>query len=305
MIVEPVRRGVSATNPNGKFAALVFTRSDRPFTDDERTLALELARRAGLAAEHARLFAAAELATRERERLLAVVAHDLRNPLGVVAMYAEMLKSLQPDPPGTPLSPAQAEYTNAALSTIHRTTQGMQSLVEDLLDATTLRDGAFKLHLSEHDPRELLDRMVELLTPLAQARGMRLEVQAPQTPQQPHVRADAGRLLQVLSNLVGNAIKFSPPDATIVLRWSPTSDALDFEVVDQGDGIASDELPHLFTAFWQGKKHNMRGAGLGLWIARAIVEGHGGTIAAESTPGAGATFRVTLPYEATIRRWED
>ena len=258
------------------------------------SLLAELTRRAGLAAERARLFAAAELATRERERLLAVVAHDLRNPLSVVAMYAEMVNN--PRRAGIAGDP---DAFQQAIATIHRTTSAMQALVEDLLDAATVHDGALKLHLDDHDAAELFAHAEQMLRPLAATRGIVLVVEEAGKREDAttgaRIRADAGRLSQVLSNLVGNAIKFSPPNGTVAVRWTASEDGLTVLVSDQGEGIAPHALPHLFSAYWQGDGFDRRGAGLGLWIARAIVEGHGGEIGVESAPGEGATFRFTLP----------
>lgn len=283
-------------------ATIVLARADGALPPEVESLLLEVARRAGLATERARLFAAAELATRERERLLAVVAHDLRNPLSVVAMYAEMVRAARQ-------GAAEGEAGDdddpmcQALDTIHRTTTGMQALVEDLLDAATVHEGALKLHLEEHDAGALFAQAEQMLRPLAATRGVTLVVTGEGGETNARVRADAGRLGQVLSNLVGNAIKFSPREGTVRVRWSAGDDGLTVHVTDEGEGIASHALPHLFSAYWQGDGTDRRGAGLGLWIARAIVEGHGGEIGVESEPGRGATFRFTLPARSEPRRW--
>ena len=275
-------------------ATIVLARVGAPIAADVPSLLAELTRRAGLAAERARLFAAAELATRERERLLAVVAHDLRNPLSVVAMYAEMVNN-----PRRAGIAGDDDAFQQAIATIHRTTSAMQALVEDLLDAATVHDGALKLHLDDHDAAELFAHAEQMLRPLAATRGIVLVVEEAGKREDAttgaRIRADAGRLSQVLSNLVGNAIKFSPPNGTVAVRWTASEDGLTVLVSDQGEGIAPHALPHLFSAYWQGDGFDRRGAGLGLWIARAIVEGHGGEIGVESAPGEGATFRFTLP----------
>lgn len=285
-------------------ATVVLARAGDEFPPEVEALLQEVARRAGLATERARLFAAAELATRERERLLAVVAHDLRNPLSVVAMYAEMVRAARTaaaeDEPGDEDDPMCQ-----ALETIHRTTTGMQALVEDLLDAATVHEGAIKLHLEEHDAGALFAQAEQMLRPLAATRGVTLEVVGDAHGTNARVRADAGRLGQVLSNLVGNAIKFSPREGTVRVSWSAGEDGLTVRVADEGEGIAPHALPHLFSAYWQGDGTDRRGAGLGLWIARAIVEGHGGEIGVESAPGRGATFRFTLPTRPEPRRWTD
>jgi signal transduction histidine kinase len=292
ILVAPITVGGDAVG------AIVLARADgRVGAEADRALAGELAARAGLAAEHARLFAAAELATRERERLLAVVAHDLRNPLGVVGMYAEMLASMQPDDGDA--------YTRAALASIHENSAAMQRLVEDLLDASTLRQGALRVHRTERRIGLVMDEAERMLRPLAAARGVALAVHAAPGAAERHGRVDGARLVQLLSNLVGNAVKFTPPGGAVTVRYDVADGALAGSVADTGPGIAPEELPHLFTAFWQGENAGRAGVGLGLWIARAIVEAHGGAMRVESAPGQGTTLHFTVPFADSVRRWED
>jgi signal transduction histidine kinase/DNA-binding response OmpR family regulator len=278
----------------------------------DQALADELAARLGMAAEHARLLAAAELATGERERLLAVVAHDLRNPLGAVAMYAEMLASLQSDDPAAD-SPAES-YTRGALATIHASTQAMQHLVEDLLDASSLRGGALRVRRSAGPAGAPFAEAERMLRPMAERAGIALDVGGEGDAADRTVRVDGARVVQLLSNLVGNAITHTPPGGRVTVRYAvEASDraaegdgALRLSVADTGPGIAPDDLPHLFTAFWRGDRRDRRGVGLGLWIARAIVEAHGGELDVASRPGAGTTFTCTLPpADAPGRRPED
>ncbi|GLC24729.1 sensor histidine kinase [Roseisolibacter agri] len=258
----------------------------------------ELAARAGLAAEHARLLAAAELATRERERLLAVVAHDLRNPLGAVALYAEMLGSLQPD--------VGDAYVRGALATIHSSTVGMQRLVEDLLDASTLRGDALRIVRADVRAGAVFDEAERMLRPMAEARGLALTVAADDGAAERVVAVDGPRVVQLLSNLVGNAVKFTPPGGAVTVRYAVTDDALTASVADTGAGIDADDLPHLFTAFWRRDRRDPQGAGLGLWIARAVAEAHDGTLRVASRPGHGTTFHLAVPLVARpARRRED
>jgi signal transduction histidine kinase len=259
-----------------------------------------------MALEHARLLAEAELATSERERLLAVVAHDLRNPLGAVAMYAEMLRSLQPDEgaDGT----VQA-YARTALATIHGCTRTMQHLVEDLLDASTLRGGAIRVSRMPIALAAPLADAVGIMTPSVDAAGVTLVIDADDRDGEADdtVTLDGGRAVQLLCNLMANAVQATPAGGTITVRWRRSADgtALEGAVSDTGAGIPADQLPHLFTAFWRGDRRARRGVGLGLWIARAIVEGHGGDLTVESAVGDGSTFRFTLPFASNARRRED
>lgn len=275
----------------------------------DQALADELAARLGMAAEHARLLAAAELATGERERLLAVVAHDLRNPLGAVAMYAEMLASLQSDDPAAD-TPAES-YSRGALATIHASTQAMQHLVEDLLDASSLRGGALRVRRAAVLAGAPFADVERMLRPMAERAGVALDVAGEGDAESRTVQVDAARVAQLLSNLVGNAVAHTPPGGRVTVRYAversgEDEGALRISVADTGPGIAPDDLPHLFTAFWRGDRRERRGVGLGLWIARAIVEGHGGELGVVSRAGAGATFTCTLPpADAPGRRPED
>jgi len=271
----------------------------------DQALVDELATRLGMAAEHARLLADAQRATRERERLLAVVAHDLRNPLGAVAMYAEVLGSLQPDEGDAD------SYTRHALASIHSSTATMQRLVEDLLDTAALRGGALRVHRADRRIGTAFEEAERILRPIAAAAGVRFVVEAADGAAGAVAAVDEQRLVQLLSNLVGNAVHFTPPGGQVRVSYGVTTEGIAASVADTGTGIAPDDLPHLFTAFWRGDDRTpkiegtRRGVGLGLWIAQAIVDAHGGTLRVESQLGEGTTFHFTLPFVASNSRWED
>ncbi len=251
------------------------------------------------------LLAEAQLATSERERLLAVVAHDLRNPLGAIAMYAEVLSSLQPDdaPTGTESEERIRAYARTALGTIHASAATMQRLVQDLLDASTLKGGALSMVRAPVSARHPVDDAIRILTPRAEAAGVQIVVDACDDV----VPIDGPRLTQLLSNLVSNALAVTPSGGTVRVTLGRSSDgtALEGSVTDTGPGIPAPLMPHLFTAFWRGDRRDRRGVGLGLWIARAIAEGHGGDLTAVSLPGKGATFSFMLPLVDRERRPED
>jgi two-component system, sensor histidine kinase and response regulator len=269
---------------------------------DERAARL----RAEAAEAHAlELLAEAQLATSERERLLAVVAHDLRNPLGAIAMYAEVLSSLQPDdaPLGTESEQRVRAYARTALGTIHTSAATMQRLVQDLLDASTLKANALAIVRSPTSAQQTVDDAVRMLTPRADAAGVRLDVEACDDM----VPIDGPRLTQLVTNLVANALTVTPRGGTVRVSLARSDDgaALEGSVTDTGPGIPAQLMPHLFTAFWRGDRRDRNGVGLGLWIARAIAEGHGGDLTAVSMPGTGATFSFTLPLADRERRLED
>ncbi|MFP5355026.1 MAG: ATP-binding protein [Gemmatimonadota bacterium] len=249
--------------------------------------------------------ARAEEATRERERLLAVVAHDLRNPLAVVSMYAETLM-LQGLGPASPEGEEDARWERSALSTIHANAVAMQRLVEDLLDASSIRSDGLRIHREAQRVGDAFESARVMLAPLAETAGVSLVFVDGEGAAEAIGEVDRARLVQLLSNLVGNALKFTPHGGRVDVHFTVEDGELRGAVTDTGPGIAAEDLPHLFTAFWTGKRHaggqNGHGAGLGLWIARGIVEAHGGALTAESQPGEGATFRFTIPLAAGAAR---
>lgn len=245
--------------------------------------------------------ARAEGATRERERLLAVVAHDLRNPLAVVSMYAEtlMLQGLPPGPAAGEGEDGGAVWDRKALSTIHANAVAMQRLVEDLLDASAIRGDGLRIHRERQRVGDAVERARSMLSPLASSAGVALRFDCDEQTAELVGAIDGERVVQLLSNLVGNAVKFTPRGGSVDVRFIARDEVLHAEVRDTGPGIPAAELPHLFHAFWTGERRsgerNGHGAGLGLWISRGIVEAHGGVLSVESDVGAGATFRFTLP----------
>jgi PAS domain S-box-containing protein len=248
----------------------------------DEPLAEELARRAGVALQHARLFHEAHAAVRSREEILSVVTHDLRNPLGVVLGGAATLLELNDDPVQRRM--AELISKNAKL---------MNRMVNDLLEVTRIEHGRLNLEFQNLPAGALLQDAAAMMRPLAELQSIRLE--AVIGHEATHVRADPARVLQVLSNLVGNAIKFTPPGGLVRVEVTAGPGEARFTVSDTGPGIPADQIPHLFGAFWQANSSDRRGLGLGLSIARGIVEGHGGRIWVQSEPGAGSTFFFTLP----------
>ena len=264
----------------------------RRFNADDLALAEELARRAALAVDNARLYERARQAAALREELVAVVAHDLKNPLSVIQMGATfVLEDLLPPAPDTDAARQQVEV-------IQRTAERMQRLVHDLLDASALEAGRLVVDPKPERADTLLREAAEAVEALARAKSVDLKVDVPNDSLQ--VLADRERVLQVFSNLCGNAIKFTPPggEVRIAVRPSEEPGRVAFSVSDNGPGIAPEDQPHVFERFWKGKAAPGTGTGLGLTIAKGIVEAHGGRIRLVSTPGAGTTFSFTLPTAA-------
>jgi signal transduction histidine kinase len=238
-----------------------------------------------LRAQTEELYRQALAAVDAHHEVLSVVAHDLRNPLGVILLWAQQL--LADEVPN-----ALGERAELGLSTISRNALRMQRLIADLLDDSRLRTGRLSLECGDHLLSQLLADVSEL-RPLAQKKRVLVDV-VPPTPDR-LVTCDRARISQVLGNLLANAIKFSPAGSTVTITASDDGTGTRFAVRDQGPGIAPDALPSIFDRFWQGKGGSHAGVGLGLYIVKGIVESHGGHVSAESQLGGGSTFYVSLP----------
>jgi PAS domain S-box-containing protein len=262
---------------------LYTSESDRRFDEHDLALAQELARRAALAVENARLFDEAERATRSRDQMLGVVAHDLRNPLSTILMASQLLNDiLEPD-----------SVARRQVAMMHRAGERMNRLIQDLLDVKRIENGRLVVEPRPVLALSLLTEAVETLRPLAAASALELALDTP--AELPCVSADPNRVQQVLSNLIGNAIKFTPRGGRITMRGVQLASEVRLAVSDTGRGIPADQLPHIFGQYWQGTRSDRRGIGLGLAIAKGIVEGHNGRIWVESTVGEGSSFYFTLP----------
>jgi PAS domain S-box-containing protein len=245
------------------------------------------AERERLLAEEQRLREAAEAATRAKDEFLAVVSHEMRSPLNAVLGYARMARAKPHD------AAAVVRYSEI----IARHARMQQKLIEDLLDTARVISGKLKLELAPADLRLVLEEAVEVVRPAAEAKRIDLEARFGRAPKQ--LICDAARLRQVVWNLLHNAIKFTPEGGRVELRMKRAGQRVHLIVSDTGRGIEPDFLPAVFDRFSQGDMSRTRrhgGLGLGLALAKQLVEMHGGTIEAESAgAGRGATFTVTLP----------
>jgi PAS domain S-box-containing protein len=257
--------------------------SNRRYGPDDIVVAEELAQRASLAVENARLFNDAEQATRARDQMLGVVAHDLRNPLGTILMASDLLDGILAEN-----APARRQ-----VAMMRRAGDRMNRLVQDLLDIKRIEGGGLAVELRPVPAFALLTEAVEMLRPLAASSAVALKLDAAE--ELPRVSADPHRIQQVLSNLIGNAIKFTPRGGSITVSGLRGAGELRLAVSDTGPGIPAEQLPHIFGQFWQGSRTDRRGIGLGLSIAKGIVEAHAGRIWVESTVGQGSSFFFTLP----------
>ncbi|MHB8873180.1 MAG: sensor histidine kinase [Myxococcaceae bacterium] len=264
----------------------VGTLSHRLFSQADADLLQLIADRVAQAIDRAHLHEAANRAARAREEVLAVVSHDLRNPLAVVSLSAAKLRRLLP-------RSADGDGARKMADTIKRSSDQMAGLINDLLDAERLEAGELPGEGRPEPVVPLVGEVLDQLQPLAEEKSQRLERLV--SGALPPVWGDRGRIAQVLSNLVGNAIKFTPEGGAVRVGVEARGAEVRFEVEDTGPGISEDELPHLFDRYWQSRRAKRAGAGLGLYIAKGVVEAFGGHIWVESRVGQGSRFFFTLP----------
>jgi signal transduction histidine kinase len=233
---------------------------------------------AGAISDRARAIAA-------RESFVAAVSHDLKNPLNAIRMSAQSLGKALPEDIG-----GGRVQTHERL--VLRAVDRMTRLVGDLLDAAAIDAGSMSVDLRDENVRNLVTEATELLRPLATARKLTLGVEV---GEEFRVLCDHARVLQVLSNLIGNAIKFSDEGTDIVVRAERMPRVARFSVRDHGIGIEPGQLRHIFERYWHSRSTAGGGSGLGLFLSKGIVQAHGGNLWAESKVGAGSTFYFTLP----------
>jgi signal transduction histidine kinase len=248
---------------------------------------------ASLAAEFNRMARELETANARRDRiersrrdLFAAISHDLRTPLASVRVAVEALLDGVVDDDAT-----RQRYLHAASSEVQR----LSVLIDDLFELTTLDSGELRLRTEQLRVEDIVSDAIDSFRPQVERAGIRLEFEPGETPP---VAVDPNRLTRVVLNLLQNAVRHTPSDGTITLQTVATPGGAQVVVADTGDGIAVEDLPHVFERFWRADRARTRdgaGSGLGLAIARGIVEAHGGLIAVESAPGQGTTFRVSLP----------
>jgi signal transduction histidine kinase len=261
-----------------------FTFRETGFGDRDVAFALELAHRAALSIDNAILHERTQRAVQARDDLLAIVSHDLRNPLSSIHMSIQLLQR------GTSLA---EEKRRELADRIARTVVGMRRLIEDLLDASKIESGSFQVQPKPEPVEPLLADALDLFRDCAMAKSISLKTQIGQ--EVPAVLCDRDRVLQVLSNLIGNALKFTPTGGAITIGADSLANAVRFSVCDTGPGIAEAQRRQVFDRYWQASHARRAGAGLGLFIVKGIVEAHGGHAWAETAPGGGACLCFTLP----------
>jgi len=233
----------------------------------------------GLIGSLQRARTSADAAIRSRERVLEVVAHDLRSPLAAIKTNSDAIGRAAPD-------------HKPRVDRVNRAVARMDDLIRDLVDTTQIEHGTLTVTTERQAVQPIVQESVDLFVVLAQEKGVTLEAPGPAV--EAVVPCDRRRVLQVLSNLLGNALKFTPSGGRVTLAVAQVTGGVRFGVADTGTGIRAEDLPHVFEQYWKGGGEQ-KGTGLGLFIARSIVQAHGGRIWVESPPGAGASFFFTLP----------
>jgi signal transduction histidine kinase len=261
-------------------------RSAPGYRAEEVALGREAAHRAALAVEASRLHRTVQQAVQSREHLMAIVSHDLRNPLMAIQLAADMLLQGATGGRGT---------ERRSLEAIRKSTDYMARLINSLHDAAIVESGRLGIRTAREPLAPLIQGQIAMWEARAEKEGIALGAELPARPLA--AWCDRQRVEQVLSNLIGNAIKFVGKGGHVVVRVRPgPGDQVTLSVRDTGEGIAGDVLPYIFDQYFsQPRQARDASTGLGLYIARGIVEAHGGTIWAESTVGQGATFHFTLP----------
>jgi signal transduction histidine kinase/DNA-binding NarL/FixJ family response regulator len=273
-----------------RHGAMTFaaTSAARRYGPEDLELAREIGHRAGIAVESSRLYREAQRAIRVREDVLAIVSHDLKTPLTSIQLSAAVaLRSLGKG--------GDASAIGRHLETVLRGTRRAQLLLQDLLDMASIRAGRLAIRTSHQGSGSLLAEAVQVHEPFAREKGISL---ASGGAAGTAVRCDRDRVLQALSNVIANAIKFCGSGDRIELAVGADEQFATFQVADTGPGIADDALPRVFEAYWSNARHAGGGTGLGLFISKGIVEAHGGRMWIESRVGHGTTVRFTIPVAA-------
>lgn len=285
-----VRSGLALPmRAHDRTVGVIVLLSARTLSEEDLAFGLRFAESGAEAVDNARLFDRCEDAVRARDRVLGAVAHDLRNPLSTISMVTELLLA------GT----LTDDQEKTQLEILQRSARHMNRLIEDLLDVTRLEEGHLDLRRSYASPARLVQDVLERNQSIAVASGVEL---VDHIGRAGPVHVDADRILRVLTNLIANAIRFTPRGGRVTVGTrNEGRDEVVFYVEDTGPGIPEIDLPLLFRPFWQGDDHRGGGLGLGLSIARGIVDAHRGRIWAENRPAGGARVSFALPRAAERR----
>lgn len=256
---------------------------ERPFTQEEQQVITNFAYQVGTAADNASLFESQQEALQVKDQFLSIVSHELRTPLTTIKGYSQMLTRKMTD------DPSSRRFANNIDIQVSR----LGRLVDDLLDVTRYSRGQFELKRQYIDLRPVLEDIIARFRLIAPTHGFTLSME--DGTYEGHW--DRDRIEQVMNNLIGNAVKYSPPEGTVAVSARHEDGFLRIGVRDQGIGIPEEEQKHLFERFFRGSAEggNVKGLGLGLYVTQRIVDAHGGAVGVQSKPGHGSEFYFTLP----------
>lgn len=260
-----------------------MTKSNRKFSKHDLEFIESIASRCATAVENARLYKEASQAVVAKERVLSVVSHDLKTPLSAIGLSAQLL--LKDDLP--------QDMVTSIAKRLKSASSDMEKLISDLLDFGIIEAGAFSIKKELTEVSQVVQDAIEKLKDKALEKNIELILDLPN--ELPIIFGDQFRLSQVIWNLVGNAIKFSPERSSIIIGSRTNRNNIEFFVKDNGPGIESEDLPKIFDSFWQSSNTATQGTGLGLAIAKGIIQAHQGKIWASNNPDKGATFYFSLP----------
>lgn len=284
VLLVPLRAGGRAIGA----LHLVRTRPGASHAIEEVHVADQFAGLAALALENARLYQESRRAVRERDDMLAVVSHDLRNPVNAIVMLTgAVLHRGDVDDADTPL------MSREEVESIRSAARQTDGLIQDLQDVSRISAGRLRVERRRVVAESLLKESADVFEPVMEDAALRFLRRFAEP--MPTVLADRHRLQQVLSNLLGNAVRFTPHGGEVVLSATVQQDMLRISVRDTGPGVAPDDVPRLFERYWQAPRLLRAGSGLGLYICKGIVEAHGGEIGVDSAVGEGSEFWFTVP----------
>jgi PAS domain S-box-containing protein len=262
----------------------ISSAAGRAYEPSDVRFAEELARRAAISIENARLFAEAQRAVKVREDVLAVVSHDLKNPLTTIELVVHAFRGMER---------IDVSQVRGFAEKVGRSAHEMKLLISDLLDFARIQSGSFSVEASAGRLIDVVLPVIDRMRTLVEVKQQKLEIDLPASL--PHIAVDSRRIGQVVSNLVSNAIKFTPREGTIRISSRRQGQQILVCVADTGPGIPEEHLLKIFDRFWRLPGTKKQGTGLGLSIAKGIVEAHGGKMWAESQHGKGSSFFFTLP----------
>lgn len=261
--------------------------SRRRFEEFDTIFFESVGMRVVLSIENARLYKEAQASIKVREEILAIVSHDLKNPLTAIDMAGQLLPKIKAND-----QPKLLVFSEK----IRRATDQMQRMIADLMDFSKIQTGKLAIVKHAEKPNAVIAMVFEMMKAQADEKGLKFSLEV--SPELPVIQCDKQRIVQALSNLVGNAIKFTENNGHIHISAVESEGCVKFSVADTGPGISEEDLPKVFDRYWQAKRSKSLSAGLGLSITKGIIESHGGKIWVESKLGEGSIFYFMLPVSS-------